>query len=64
MIKPAAAWPHIEPISQVAELIAAADGNISFGTTCEISAENVGPENDLMAPVKAITVHIKTAIVQ
>ena len=61
--KPPEAWPMIEPISQVAELMAAAEGNISFATTCDNMAEKVGPENARIAPVIAITEKISNAIV-
>ena len=60
-MKPPAACPDIDPISQVAELIDAAAGNWLAGTICAIMAENVGPLKALTAPVAAITPQIQAA---
>lgn len=64
MRKPPVAWPMIDPISQVAELMEEASRNSSLGTTCEIMEEKVGPEKERMAPVPAITMQINAAMVQ
>ena len=61
---PPAAWPIIDAVSQVAELIDAEVASMSRGTIWESMAENVGPEKARMAPVPAITKHISRAIVQ
>lgn len=64
MAKPPKACPMIEPVSHVAELIVAAEGSCFLGTILEINAENVGPEKALIAPVNAIMINIKVAVVQ
>ena len=64
MLNPPNACPKIEPVSQVAELIAAADGSNFLGTIFDINAEKVGPEKALIIPVNAMTVKINDAIDQ
>lgn len=61
--KPPVAWPIIEAVRNVAELIAAACGSISFETIWAIIEPKLGPEKALIAPVKAITKRISPAIV-
>ena len=64
MQKPPKACPIMEPVSLVPELMVVAAGKIFLGTIFEISAEKVGPENALMAPVAAMTKNIRLAMVQ
>ena len=61
---PPNACPRIEAISQVAELMAAAEGKICLGTILAIIDEKVGPEKALIAPVIPMMVNISMAIVQ
>jgi len=61
---PPNAWPVMEASSQLAELIAAAAGKISLGTTWEMREEKVGPLKARMAPVTAIIPHIPAAMLQ
>ena len=62
--KPPIACPMMEAISHDAELMAAAEGSMFFGTILAIIDEKVGPENALMAPVIAMMKKMSDAIVQ